>query len=359
MHTLGFLYFTAVILINFLLLGRLRDFAEHRRVLLDVPNERSSHLRTTVRGGGIIFVSSAILTWILVEFYYQRGLFLAMIAGAMVLAYVSFKDDIKPLPIRLRLLIHVLAASLFLYSVPFPSFLVKSIGPWALLWLPLALFFMVAVINLYNFMDGIDGLATAHSLCVLSIWSIAVSISGRPGVDLLICLSVGFSLLPFLLHNWSPARIFMGDVGSTFIGYTLACLAIMQAPTLARATNFFAITALMMPFLFDAAFTLIARFIRGEKWYLPHRSHLFQRLVRLGYSHAAVSVLYALMTLYSGFVVILYTMKWLQSYLLIIPLLVVPYIAFYIWLRSIEERSERSAVIYSSQIKVSGFDKQL
>ena len=143
----------------------------------------------------------------------------------------------------------------------------------------------------------------------------------------------------FLLHNWRPSTVFMGDVGSTFIGYTIACLAMVQTPGILRSDNFFVLVILMLPVLFDATFTLVVRMLKGEKWYRPHKRHLFQRLILSGYSHAQVSSAYGAMTVFLGLLILAARYHVLGSPLFTAPLFVSPFLILYIWVRRVERKT--------------------
>jgi UDP-N-acetylmuramyl pentapeptide phosphotransferase/UDP-N-acetylglucosamine-1-phosphate transferase len=197
----------------------------------------------------------------------------------------------------------------------------------------------VAVINLYNFMDGIDGLISLQGVSVLGVWCL-VSIGAESSFEHLMCAVTAASIGGFLLHNWRPATVFMGDVGSTFIGYSIGCLAMIQAPGILRSDNFFVLLILMLPVLFDATFTIIVRYMQGERWYEPHRKHLFQRLVRAGYSHATVSAFYGAMTVFLGIVLLGVHYRVFSHIGVAMPFFLFPFFLLYGWVRY----SEGSAV---------------
>lgn len=185
-------------------------------------------------------------------------------------------------------------------------------------------------------MDGIDGVASLHSLCVLVSWILFSAAGHELNTETLLCLTLGFPLLAFLIHNWSPAKVFMGMWVVRF--FTFAALAVIQTPGVLRSANFFTLLMLMMPFLFDATFTIVVRFLSGEKWYQAHSSHLFQRLVRVGLSHARVSSIYGALTVYMGVVVYLVTHGYLKEAIVVLPLLVFPYIGLYFFVLFLERR---------------------
>jgi UDP-N-acetylmuramyl pentapeptide phosphotransferase/UDP-N-acetylglucosamine-1-phosphate transferase len=159
----------------------------------------------------------------------------------------------------------------------------------AFLGIPLTFLWVVGLTNAYNFMDGIDGLAGGQAVVAGTTWLGLGLITGLPLVSLL-GLFVAGSSLGFLVHNWSPARIFMGDVGSAFLGFTLAVIAVLgslESPELAYAG-----VLVVWPFIFDTSFTILRRLRRKENIFEAHRSHLYQRLVIAGYSHRSVALLY-------------------------------------------------------------------
>jgi UDP-N-acetylmuramyl pentapeptide phosphotransferase/UDP-N-acetylglucosamine-1-phosphate transferase len=254
------------------------------RGALDVPNERSSHTRPTPRGGGLVIVAGFLIglaVWLI-----QGGSLspraLGWLAGAALVAGISFVDDLHALPAGPRLAAHgVGAVILTLAGAQNPVLL-----PVAFLWIAL-------VTNVYNFMDGIDGLAGSQAVIAGVALAIAGVLVGNPvvslGAGLLAAGSAGF-----LVHNLPPARLFMGDVGSTFLGFNFAGLSLLGNLGVGggRLPIEFGVV-ILAPFLFDSIVTLTRRIARGERWYAAHRSHYYQRLVVRGLSHAQVTGLYA------------------------------------------------------------------
>jgi UDP-N-acetylmuramyl pentapeptide phosphotransferase/UDP-N-acetylglucosamine-1-phosphate transferase len=172
------------------------------------------------------------------------------------------------------------------------------IGSIGILWLGVAVVWIVGLINAYNFMDGIDGIAGGVAV-VAALWWIAL-FPKEPMWSIGVLLVA--AALGFLLHNWSPARIFMGDVGSTFLGCMFAVLPLMlEVPVIGGL--------LMWPFLFDTGFTFLRRLLRREDIFSAHRDHLYQRLIISGWSHASVALLYIALTAVSGF----FAWLWMQG----------------------------------------------
>ncbi|MFJ4110537.1 MULTISPECIES: glycosyltransferase family 4 protein [Pseudomonas] len=277
-------------LISLALTAGLRRYALARS-LLDIPNARSSHTLPTPRGGGLAFVITflaalLVLGWSgVVPFRLLVGL---LGAGGLV-ALIGFMDDHGHIAARWRLLGHFVAAAWGLYWLGgMPAITLFGL-PLDIAWLSaiLAALYLVWLLNLYNFMDGIDGIASIEAICVCLGGCLLYAITGHPqaiGLPLLLAATVA----GFLAWNFPPARIFMGDAGSGFLGIVLGLLALQAAwinPLL-----FWGWLILMGVFVVDATFTLGRRLLRGEKVYEAHRSHAYQYASRQYGSHLPVSL---------------------------------------------------------------------
>lgn len=250
--------------------------------LLDQPNARSSHSQPTPRGGGVAFVLvtavASTIGWLWAAMPGQPDLTggpLAMVALpllALPLAVVGFLDDRHNLPASLRYSVQLATALLLILTSPLPL-------PWLVL--PLQLIAVTAVINFTNFMDGLDGLVAG--CMAVTIGTLAITL----GAPWPLWALVG-ALLGFLLWNWSPAKVFMGDVGSTFLGAVFAGL-VLQAPSWPEALGLLLVAT---PLLGDACLCVPRRLLAGQRVFQAHRLHLFQRLHQAGWSHARVSSLY-------------------------------------------------------------------
>jgi len=264
--------------------------------MLDIPNARSSHTRPTPRGGGIgIVIGVLIGAW---------GLFISRIlcmsfreiaalslAGAIV-ALIGWLDDIHRLPYAIRLIVQAISSAVILIAIGyFQTITVPFIGEIHLysIGIPFTLLWMMGLTNAYNFMDGIDGIAGGQAVVAGLGWTIMGFMSGQSFVSL-IGMILAASSLGFLFHNWPPARIFMGDVGSAFIGFTLAVIPILAAQRDPRCMV--AGILVVWPFIFDTSFTLVRRLTNKENIFVAHRSHVYQRLVIAGYSHRFVTLIY-------------------------------------------------------------------
>ena len=272
-----------------------------RRRLLDQPNARSSHNQPTPRGGGVAFVlmaaAASAISCFGSAFSGQPGLAgspLAM-AGlhllALPLAVVGFLDDRHNLPASLRYSVQLATALLLILVSPLPL-------PW--LALPLLLIAATAVINFTNFMDGLDGLVAGCMAVAIGALAIALA------APLPVWVLVG-ALLGFLLWNWSPAKVFMGDVGSTFLGAVFAGL-VLQAPSWPKALGLLLVAT---PLLGDACLCAPRRLLAGQRVFQAHRLHLFQRLHQAGWPHARVSSLYIAATAVLALALLLGGLSWL------------------------------------------------
>jgi UDP-N-acetylmuramyl pentapeptide phosphotransferase/UDP-N-acetylglucosamine-1-phosphate transferase len=260
-----------------------------RRALFDVPNERSSHTVPTPRGGGIAVIGAVLLAW--------SGLAIAgrapprigaVVLGAAVLAAVSWLDDLRGVSPALRLVAQAAAVAIGFLALPAGSGLM---GAWASAWLGLAPVLAALglawlwFVNLFNFMDGIDGLAGSEAVAIGGGLALCAGIGGGGDPQrAALAAAVAGAAAGFLVWNWSPAHIFLGDVGSAPLGYLLGFL-LLDFAVHGRWQ-----TALILPlyFLADATITLARRGLRGERIWLAHRQHFYQCAVRHGCTHAAV-----------------------------------------------------------------------
>lgn len=267
-----------------------------RHHILDIPNERSSHTQPTPRGGGLAIVGVTLLGLLLYLALHPALLtarpFWGFFVGALLISLVSWLDDLRSLPSYLRFGIHALAALLvILTGARFDVVALPLLGSLDLAWvgIPATFLWIVGLTNIYNFMDGIDGLAGGQAVTAGFGWALLGWMHADPLIAYIGALLATTSL-SFLWYNWPPARIFMGDVGSAFLGFSFASITLL--PTQPNAQWAIAGALLLWPFLFDGTFTLLQRLRRGENIFAAHRSHLYQRLVIAGYSHRAVTVLY-------------------------------------------------------------------
>lgn len=290
--------FSLALLVSFLLTIGAYRFALRKNVL-DIPNDRSSHSIPTPRGGGLGIVFTFLLTLLLLRYFgtLSKTIFAALLGGGTLIALVGWMDDLKPIAARWRFMIHAIAAGWAIYwiggvtALTFNQYSIR-LGFFGDL---LTFFGILWMINLYNFMDGIDGLAAGEALTTglaggtLFWW-------GGSDISLFLPVLLAACCAGFLFLNWPPAKIFMGDIGSGFIGYCLAIIWIQG--TKSDPVAFWIWAILLSIFIADATFTLISRVMKKEPWYQAHRTHAYQRLVQMGESHLSVTGLILLFNLF-------------------------------------------------------------
>lgn len=265
-----------------------------RRAILDLPNERSSHSVPTPRGGGIAVTAAVIAGWLAAALSLDgdlNGVGIVLL-GAGGLALLSWIDDLRELPAGVRLLGHGAAVTLTMTLLPAPAPYFGGLLPGVVDSLAAGLLW-VWFINLFNFMDGIDGIAGGESTVLgLGIATVAI-LANLDDTFVLYGLTLAAAALGFLWWNRPPARIFLGDVGSIPLGYLLGWLLL----GLAAAGQPFAALILPLYYLTDATLTLARRALRGEKVWRAHREHFYQRAVQSGRSHGAVVAVISLANL--------------------------------------------------------------
>ena len=274
--------------LSFLLCFPVRECLSRWKVV-DLPNNRSSHGRPTVRGGGIAILAAAFVAG--VSFLPGKGVGVPawVAASAAALAVVSFIDDVRSLPQSLRFGVQALSALTFLAALSLCDSQGASISA-QLTWMALGFTWITGYTNAFNFMDGINGLAGLQ-LVVTGVGTALIGIrAGALPTNSAVVISIVLAGagLGFLPHNFPRAKMFLGDVGSAPIGFLLAAIAFW----LARDFGWWLLGAFGLihaNFVADTALTLARRFSKGERWSEPHREHYYQKLVRSGKSHEFVT----------------------------------------------------------------------
>ncbi|HVZ37159.1 MAG TPA: glycosyltransferase family 4 protein [Polyangiaceae bacterium] len=285
------LLITTVLCLSAALTGLVRRRALARGIL-DLPNTRSSHTIPTPRGGGLAIVVAATigLTTLWVWGVVDSRLALALLGGGAGVALIGYLDDRGSLSVRARIVVHfacaVWAVAVLggLPPIQWGSHAV-DLG-WA--GVLLAVLAIVWMLNLFNFMDGIDGIAGSEAVFVSAAGAALASVGGLSGSVPAAASVVAAASVGFLCWNWPPAKIFMGDVGSGYLGYVIAVLAL--GATRENPAMLYVWLILGGTFFVDATVTLISRLLRGERVYEAHRSHAYQRLSRRWRSHRRVTV---------------------------------------------------------------------
>lgn len=263
--------------------------------LLDIPNSRSSHQQPTPRGGGVAFVLVFLLGLPLMNFV--SDFVWALFGAGFLVAVVGFLDDHGHIKARWRLLAHFVAAAwglYFLHGLPTVQFFNYSFNLGGAGYI-FASIYLVWLLNLYNFMDGIDGIAAIEAICVCLGGVLVYVLQSGMGDQIDVLLLLGAAVAGFLCWNFPPAKIFMGDAGSGFLGIILGLFSLKAASY--DAALLWSWLILLAVFIVDASWTLCRRFYQGEKVYLAHRSHAYQIAARKYGAHLPVSLGVAIINL--------------------------------------------------------------
>jgi UDP-N-acetylmuramyl pentapeptide phosphotransferase/UDP-N-acetylglucosamine-1-phosphate transferase len=269
----GAVSFIVAFIVVRVLLSRFSRFA------LDQPNERSLHERPVPRTGGI-----AVLAGLASTLAFGAAQLWPALLLALALAALSLADDLRGMPVIARLVAHVLAASVLVW------YLLSPMAPWQAALLVIGIAWLT---NLYNFMDGADGLAAGMAVIGFGAYAIAAWFASQTALATL-ALGVAAASGAFLVFNIHPARIFLGDVGSVPIGFLAGGLGVQGWRD--EAWPLWFPVAVFAPFIADATLTLVRRVARGERLWQPHRDHYYQRMVRGRLGHRGTAyVAYAVM----------------------------------------------------------------
>lgn len=283
-------------------------------IALDQPNHRSLHNEVTPRTGGLAIMTSLVFTWGLMGLAWQ------WLAALALLITISLIDDMRGLPVRWRFSVQLAISALFVWV------LIPGVVWWLFILLTLIITW---VINLYNFMDGSDGLAGGMALFGFSSYALAAYFMHDTQLAMMSgCISA--TSLAFLLFNFHPARIFMGDAGSVPLGFLAGAMGIYGWQQDIWPAWFPMLV--FSPFIFDASVTLIKRVCHGEKFWQAHRSHYYQRLIQLGWGHRKTAIaeyllmlavsLTALLLLGRNLVIVWFTLAlWIVVYALLMLLI--------------------------------------
>jgi len=318
--------FFALALFSFILTWFVRLWAQKFQIL-DIPNKRSSHNIPTPRGGGVAIVICWYIgiTLLFLHDNIADNLYYAFLSG-LILAVVSFIDDILSLKPAIRLVGQLISASLALFFLA--GIDLNWISDWKsvseIFLIPLLIISIIWFINLYNFLDGIDGYASIEAICI------AATIFIFTGNTL--CLILLGSVAGFLFWNWPRAKIFMGDVGSTQIGFILIVLGIYLNNE--NQFNIIQWIILTSPFWFDATYTMLRRLRNKEKLTQAHKKHAYQRMIQHGYTHLQTDLaLIALNFLMAIIILIIRKFSFLT-----IPMFIAVILILYIITRMVDKR---------------------
>lgn len=265
----------------------------HRFAKMDVPNERSSHLTPTPRGGGIAFVATSIVGFLLLTLdnALDRVDLLAICCAGMIVAIAGHLDDRQRISgATIRLVLHATGAIILIIGIGIPSqiSLFDRTVNTGIIGSILGVLYLVWLLNLFNFMDGTDGIAASEAIFVCVAGAVlnfhVLSVINFSAAAIILTAST----FGFILYNWSPAKIFMGDVGSGYLGIIVGGLSLMAAKQ--QASLLWVWIILLAVFVSDATITLIRRLLRKQKPHVAHRSHAYQHLAIRFNSHPKVAL---------------------------------------------------------------------
>ena len=292
-----------LILLSILVITFVMTFAMKRyllsRNLLVIPGLRSSHKDPKPQGGGLTIILSLFFSLSLLNYFdlVDENRFIYLIFPGLLVASIGLLDDFIGVRPVTRILIHLISACLGIYLIggfPVISFFEYNLD-LGLIGIILGLIYVVWMINLYNFMDGIDGLASLEAICILSTFSIiSYFVLFDPDLSFLLLILCA-SIFGFLILNFPKSQIFIGDVGSGFLGIVIALLSIYSSQD--HPELFWSWLILLGIFLIDSTYTLIRRVFLKEKFYLAHSTHAYQKLARITNSHWKTSVIVVVINL--------------------------------------------------------------
>ncbi len=289
MTILALVLFAAAAGVSYLLTGLIRRHAL-RNAILDKPNERSLHTNPTPRGGGAAIIVSVVASTIVLHLLGKLSMQTALaLSGVVPIAIIGWRDDKRSVTPGVRFQVHLFSALWALYwigGMPTLSIGGSILTIGHVVGGLLALVGILWATNLYNFMDGSDGIAGGEALTIGITGALLLWLAGAYGLSL-VSLATAGAALGFLIWNWSPARIFMGDVGSGTLGFWFAVLALASERSMVVPATLWGLIAGV--FVLDATLTLVRRAMRREQLHVAHRTHAYQRMITAGWTHARVA----------------------------------------------------------------------
>ncbi|WP_417905214.1 UDP-phosphate alpha-N-acetylglucosaminyltransferase [Candidatus Tisiphia endosymbiont of Micropterix aruncella] len=280
------LSFIATSFLTWLLISSLPSFG-----VVDIPDPRRVHSRITPRGGGLAIVIVVIIALIAYEYFGAKTLInsIKIVPLLLIISTISFLDDLISIPIFVRLIFHIICSTIAIFLFLSPAVLFHHELPLYIDFV-LSIIGLIVFLNIYNFLDGIDGISGAESIHL----SITILILCYLKSDIIININFIIMLniiilacsIGFLIFNWHPAKIFLGDVGSISLGFLLGlCLLLISASSVHL---FVASSIASLYYLADGGLTILIRLVNKEKIWQPHLKHFFQKAVRNGKSHREV-----------------------------------------------------------------------
>jgi UDP-GlcNAc:undecaprenyl-phosphate GlcNAc-1-phosphate transferase len=271
-------------------------FMVKRIKIMDIPNSRSSHETPVPKSGGIVIVITFLIGVLSIYLFGDATLildkyFFGFLFSSLLIAGVSLYDDINNKSFLFKLISQIIAAGIVIFS----GIVIREIAfPWVgqvqlgVIGYLLTFLWIIGLTNAYNFMDGLNGMA-AGPAAINGLFFCVLSYSQGSIFVYIICYTIIAGALGFLVFNFPFPKIFMGDVGSAFLGFVFATLGIIAALYDHSHTSLFVMPLLMFNFIYDTSFTFIRRLLKHENVFSAHRTHLYQLFNQLGYSHVTVS----------------------------------------------------------------------
>jgi UDP-N-acetylmuramyl pentapeptide phosphotransferase/UDP-N-acetylglucosamine-1-phosphate transferase len=339
---LAIIAFSVALVISAVFVGVFQKWARTR--ILDIPGHRSSHSIPTPRGGGLAIVVIVLSGIWVAPIPHDRAL-VYTIAGALVAA-ISLADDIKGIRWPVRMATHAACAALLIWHsdlISLATYRIGGLDAGRALATAIAFLWIVGLTNAYNFMDGIDGIAAGQGIVAAFAWWAMMA-----GADSFIATTaalVAGSTAGFLIHNRHPAKIFMGDVGSAFLGLTFAGFPLLSNGDGRRMA--IAAPLIVLPFIVDAFFTFLRRASRGEHVFTAHRSHWYQRLVITGMSHSSTALLYSAVAAVTGLAAVALSRGLWKAAIALVVAALAAMAGVYERVRRRENAASSNAVIFS------------
>jgi len=308
-----------------------------KKNILDVPNFRSLHQKPIPRGGGLAFVFLFYGALIFLFLENKIPFFILMsLLGGIPVALVGYCDDVVGVKAKWRALVHLLSA---LWGLSF-------LGGMSVLFFVFAAVTTVWFVNLYNFMDGIDGLAGTEAVFVSLVAGCVLLATGVDSMAF-VCFALTFSVLGFLVFNWPPAKIFMGDVGSGFLGYIFAMLMWITNSHHQLSFPFWCI--LLSVFIIDATYTLIYSIIQRKKWWSAHCEHAYQRLTQSGLTHRKTTLSIVTINLFVCFPIAMIYIKMHSNTIPVLYLMLVSLGFWFVWFMIIKKSNDMARKLVNDQ----------
>lgn len=345
---IGFLFLFGSVVMSYITTIIIKKLA-YRYSVVDEPGERRSHDKVTPRGGGMAIVLTFLIIFLLPGLFqsYSQKLFWGLIINGLAIAILGFLDDLYTLSRTPRIIAwFAITVVSIIFGIELNTITLPILGVIRFGFLsPLVTFlWLIGVTNLFNFMDGIDGLAGFEALIASGFLAGIAFYTGNTLVFSASVIIFG-AVLGFLPHNFPKAKIFMGDGGSNFLGYLFAALAVIGSQGDQSQIPFIIPVILLSMFLWDGGTTLIKRLPKGKDWLEPHRDHYYQRLIKLGYTHKKVTLFYCALNLILGVIALLFLRINERFSLALILFSVIPFLIVLIVTNRLEKDNKEKNVL--------------